>query len=118
MKKFLFLVLVLAICAAAFFTRPQNPKASFTDYLVNKQAQKDTVIPAAWTSIVAKDFADQCEYKDHYLWVDVKYHDKTVYTGAFSHWFNRAELKHDFQKGVEKAKDKMDSAADHLAGKS
>lgn len=117
MKKFLFLVLILAIGAAAYFAKPQDPKVSFANYLVDRSAKGDTILPAAWNEVAALRFADRCDYRDRLLWVDVKFHDKTVYTNVFSHWINRAELKNTLQDDVEKAKDKLDHAADKLAGK-
>ena len=97
----------MALGAAAFFTKPQDPKTSFTNYLVDKTSKGDSVIPAMWNSALATSFADRCEYKDRFLWVDVRFNDKTIYTGAYSHWFNRAELKKEAQDDLEKAKDKM-----------
>ena len=117
MKKLLILVLLIGLLAAAFFTRPQDPKTNFTNYLVDKTSKGDSVIPAAWNSMLASQFADRCIYKDRFLWVDVVYNDKTVYTGAFSHWFNRAELKHEAQDDIQKAKEKIDQTADKLSGK-
>ena len=107
MKKFLFFVLVVGFVAAAFFTRPQDPRKSFTDFLVARMTQGDkSGLHEQWDELRAKRFADECSYVDRYLWVDVKKEGTTVYTGAFSHWFNRAEVKETVQRNIDEAKEK------------
>ena len=77
MKKSLFVLLIAALCAAAFFTRPQDPKASFTSYLADHKSNA-SVVPVEWTDLASRSFAESCEYKDRYLWVDVKFEGKNV----------------------------------------
>jgi hypothetical protein len=38
----------------------------------------------------ADAFAETCDFKDRLLWVDVQRDGKTIYTGAFAHWFTFA----------------------------
>ena len=47
---------------------------------------------------IAQSFADTCTIKDHYLWVNVEKDGKTVFTGAFAHWFSHAAVKDQLHK--------------------
>ena len=101
MKSILILILSLALASAAFFTRPT--RADFKNYIVQQGTKGDgNVFAKGWDEYQAKNFADNCDFKDRFLWVDVQKDGQSVYTGAFSHWFDRAALK----EKIENAKHK------------
>ncbi len=109
MKKFTIIVLLIALVAAAHFTRPQDPKKNFADFLAAKMTQSDNgVVAEKWDEFQARQYADSCTYEDNFLWVSAKKDGKTVYTGAFAHWFNRDEIKKDLHRLEDKAQADVD----------
>lgn len=117
MKSLIITVLLAALLAAAFFTRPNQD--DFKRYIVNQQTKSDTnIVQKAIDEEIAKKTADGCTFRDRYLWVDVKQDGKTVYTGAFAHWFNRGEVKTqvktDLQKLDQKSKDGLNKLQDKI----
>jgi hypothetical protein len=94
MKKLLILVLLVALGAGAYLSKPAEPAKSFTHYLVNHEGRDAD--EAAMTVAT-------CEVADHLFWVDIKQDGKSVYTSAFHHWFNRAEVKHAVKQDVKAA---------------
>src|SRR5687767_281711 len=95
MKTFLIVLLAVALLAAACFTRPDEQ--NFRDHLARSRtprgqgdAQGATPFRRAMAEMEAEDFANACEFKDRLLWVDVQRDGKTIYTGAFAHWFKYA----------------------------
>ncbi len=102
MKSFIILILVVALAAAAYFTRPS--KADFQNYIVQKSTSGDTnFFSAGWDKMQAQSFADSVDLSDRYLWVDIQQNGTTIYTGAFGHWFNRATVKADVDTLKSKA---------------
>ena len=106
MKSLLILLLVFALSAALFLTRPT--KADFEKHvredtqIVNGQPTDgktiaDTVgeklrtfAPAAGSSKSPADlYLEQCAYENRFLWTNVKHNGQLVYTGAVGHWFKR-----------------------------
>lgn len=100
-KNAIILVLLAALAAAAFVTRPSD--RDFRSLLANdsppaarrvtdvKSALKDILISTAAGGLGgATDQQDGLDYKDRWLWVDVQRDGKTLYTGAFGHWFKRS----------------------------
>lgn len=115
MKKFTFFIVLLGLALAAFLTRSHDPKADFTNYWVQKRtAATSNPVARAVNDLQAHAFADQCEYKDRYLWVDVKNGGQTVFTNAYGRWFNRAEVKEVVEQKLEQARDKVKSEVDSL----
>ena len=109
MKTAIIFLLTLALLAAAFFTRPSE--ADFKRYIVEKQTQGDSgILKAGWDQFQAEEFTKECTVNNHILWTDVKKDGKTVYTGAFSHWFNRGTISDDLKKIQNKA-EKVKQAA-------
>ncbi len=104
MKSLIIFVLLVALCGAAFFTRPS--KADFENYVVQQSTKGDTnFFSAGWDKMQAESFVNNVQFNDRYLWVDVQQNGTTIYTGAFSHWFNRATVKADLDTVKEKAGD-------------
>jgi len=117
MKKLTILVLLAALIAAAHFTKPTEPKKSFTDFLVLKLTQNDNgVVKEKWDELQARTYAESCDYVDHFLYVSVKKNGKTVYRGAFAHWFNTDEIKQDVKQLENKAKTEV-QGLENSAGK-
>jgi hypothetical protein len=107
MKTAIILVLFFALLAAAFFTRPDQH--DFKSFIVKQQTKSDTNdFKKAIDQQIGEKFADHCQLKDRLLWVDVQREGKTIYTGAFAHWFNRAEVKSELQKMEDKSRDNLD----------
>jgi hypothetical protein len=102
MKSLLILILLVALGAAAFFTRPT--KDDFERYVVAESTKGDTnVFSAGWDKMQSENFVNSLTFKNHLLWVDVQQNGQTVYTGAFSHWFNRATVQADLNTAKQTA---------------
>jgi len=99
MKTFLIAILSLALLAAAFLTRPG--RREFILYLLDSSSAGDGSF-----SHSAIDQADRLSrsvtIKDRLLWVDIEKDGKTIYTGAFAHWYPRGE---NADKALPMAKD-------------
>jgi len=88
MKTLLILILSLALLAAAFFTRPTE--ADFERYFKDRSVQPDrNWLERTLGQFGTDSFLQQCTYRNRYLWTDVEHDGAVVYTGAFSHWFER-----------------------------
>lgn len=90
MKTFLICVLMLTLLAAAVFTRPSA--ASFRDYLTGAppRTRPSLALPQpayAMSESEADAYLGGCTVFDRILWVSVRRDGKTLYTGAFAHWF-------------------------------
>lgn len=103
MKTAVIFVLLLALIGAAFLTRPSE--ASFKQYIVDQKTSGDNdAIKRMIDEGRAQQFLAQCTFADRMLWVDVQQNGKTIYSGAFSHWFNRSEIArsaNDLQHSVD-----------------
>lgn len=110
MKTFIILVLFVALLAAAFFTRPSQ--SDFERYMTEqKTAGQTNLIKEGWAQFQADQYVRACTFNNRLLWMDVQRNGQTIYTGAFGHWFSRAQVASD----VEQAKQKIDSV--QLVGK-
>jgi hypothetical protein len=115
MQKLIIIVLLLALGGGAFLSKPSDPKQSFTDFLVAKATRGDTdVLSGSWDSFKARSYADSCDYKDRIFWSSVTRDGHTVYVNAFSHWFNRGELKQAAQSDLDTAKEAASEGVDRL----
>lgn len=106
MKTLLILLLVVALAAITFFTRPT--KADFERYIretakvENGQVsggqtvgekiaeQLKTYIATKGQESAIDQFLADMQYDNYYLWTNVK--DKSgqiLYTGMYGHWFKR-----------------------------
>jgi hypothetical protein len=98
MKTFLIVLLTAALLAAACFTRPDEQ--SFLDHLARSAVARGaggsgsprdaTNFRKAMAEMEAEAFGETCDFKDRLLWVDVQRDGRTIYTGAFAHWFRFA----------------------------
>jgi hypothetical protein len=91
MKSALILLLTVALAGSAFFTRPS--KDSF-DTMVKAQAeaQGGSFTGAMINGVKADAFLSATSFKDNYLWTSVAHDGKTIYVGAFGHWFERGKV--------------------------
>jgi hypothetical protein len=113
MKSFLILILLLALAAAAFFTRPS--KDDFEQYVVTQSTAGDTnFFSAGWDKMQAENFVNSVQFNDRYLWVDVEQNGNSIYTGAFAHWFNRAAVKADIDTVKKQAGDASDTVSKEI----
>ena len=105
MKSLLILVLIAALAGVLFFTRPT--KAHFEAHvknntqIVNGQPtggksltdkigdQLRTLVANKTNETAAELFLSRCTYENRFLWTNVKYDGKLIYTGAAGHWFER-----------------------------
>ncbi|MDB5302839.1 MAG: hypothetical protein JWM97_388 [Phycisphaerales bacterium] len=116
MKSFIILLLFVALGAAAYFTRPS--KDSFRSFIEENTTKNDhNLISQAIDKAKADYFADDCQIKDRYLWVNVERQGKTIFTGAFAHWFSHEEVKKQLQQDLDKAKEKAKDGMDHIEKK-
>jgi hypothetical protein len=91
MKSAIIFVLLLALLGAAALTRPGED--DFKRFIVAKSTQNDSnILKAGWDQFQADEFVKKCTFNNRILWTSVQQDGKTIYTGAFSHWFNRDEV--------------------------
>ena len=89
MKSLLILILVVALAAAAYFTRPTEEdfhrwfKAHAADSTSKNWLEK------AIGGIGVDYYLDHCTYQNNYLWANIVHDGTVVYSGAFAHWFQR-----------------------------
>jgi hypothetical protein len=99
MKNFLIIVLSLALAAAAFATRPSEPQ--FRVYLKGGDPASAAAAAVAERGTAGQKIfkilgrlggeepqARDYTFRDCYLWVDVQREGRTVYVGAFAHYFD------------------------------
>ncbi|HEY2584189.1 MAG TPA: hypothetical protein VGI81_00330 [Tepidisphaeraceae bacterium] len=102
MKTAIIIVLFVLLLAGAFLSRPSQ--ADFNRYMTEQTTGKDTnFLKVSWDKFQADQFVQGCTFKDRLLWVDVQKDGKTVYTGAFGHWFNHATIANDVKAVQQKA---------------
>lgn len=90
MKTLLLLALGAILCAGAFLSRPNQ--AQFKEYVTTRLAKGSTnPLSRFLAGAKADGYIRSAEFKDRLLWVDVQKDGKTVYTGAFSTWFEHSE---------------------------
>lgn len=106
MKSAIIFLLLVALLAAAALSKPSQE--DFQRYMTAKSTQGDTnVLKAGWDQYQAESYVKSCTFNNRILWMDVQKDGKTIYTGAFAHWFNRdtvaAEMKNvkDDVKGIK-----------------
>jgi len=110
MKSALIFVLLVALGAGAYMTKPTE--ADFKQYITDQKTHGDNgVLKATWDQYQADRFVKSCVFNNRIFWLDVQQNGTTVYSGAFNHWFNRAQISADVS-GVQQ---KIDSVK--LTGK-
>jgi hypothetical protein len=104
-KSLLILVLLLALLAALFLTRPHQ--ADFEQFARANKLTDDK--PAGGPSIIAtinqqirtfaadsgiedptERFLKHCSYDNYFIFVNVRKDGQVIYTGIVGHWFKRA----------------------------
>lgn len=103
MKTTIIVLLLAVIAALAYFTRPSERsfQTILAEQLQERAATASTTLP---TPTDPESLMKEITYKDRYLWVDVQKDGKTVYTGAFGHWFEWGKV---VEAPAEKATVKM-----------
>jgi hypothetical protein len=107
MKTLLILLLVLALSAILFLTRPS--KADFEKYIRETTTVVDgkptggktvtdtvkdklrTFAAAQANKSAAEIYLEQCTYQNRFLWINVMKDGKVVFTGAAGQWFERSK---------------------------
>jgi hypothetical protein len=90
MKTLLISILVVIVCAGAFLSRPNQQQ--FKAYVTNRLAKgSDNPLSQFFAGAKADQYIRSAEFKDRLLWVDVQKDGKTVFTGAFSTWFEHSQ---------------------------
>jgi hypothetical protein len=85
-KSLVILVLVLALSAGAFLSRPKP--ADFKPFIKQQMEQNAKGLGGQiWASFSVNRYVDSCTINDRGLWVTVERDGKRVYTGAFNHWW-------------------------------
>jgi len=86
MKTLIILILSLALLFAAGLTRPSEQ--DFSQFLKSQaQSTQTTFIGQIGADIWASNYAKGCTFKNRLLWTEVQKDGKTVFTGAFGHWW-------------------------------
>ncbi len=111
MKSAIIFVLLLLLVGGAALSRPGED--DFKRFIVAKATQNDSnILKAGWDQYQADEFVKKCTFNNRFLWTSVQQDGKTIYTGAFAHWFNRDEVaKHvnNVKQDVGEIKDKVGS---------
>ena len=93
MKTLIILMLLAVITGLAYFTRPSE--RSFQTIL-NQQVQERSATASAAIlpnrAVEPDALLKDVVYKDRFLWVDVQKDGRTIYTGAFGHWFEHGQV--------------------------
>jgi hypothetical protein len=108
MKSLLILLLVFALSAALFLTRPT--KADFETYIradgvkivegkvsggktiadtIGEKMKTFAGTSAAASKSPADLYLEQCTFENRVFWTNVRFNGKLAFTGAVGHWFER-----------------------------
>jgi len=111
MKSAIIFLLLVALLGGAALSKPNED--DFKRFIVAKTTQGDSnLIKAGWDQYQADEFVKKCTFNNRILWTSVQQDGKTIYTGVFSHWFNRDEVAKrakTVQDDVNVIKDKVES---------
>jgi hypothetical protein len=88
-KSFIILVLLAIAGGGAAISKPSQ--ASFADFYANYAAAGAGGIKGTIEAAAAKEYAQTYTYQDKIFWASVTKDGKTVFTGAFAHWWVRDE---------------------------
>jgi hypothetical protein len=90
MKTLVILILAVVLCGGAFLSRPDQEQ--FKSFVTDRLAKGSTnPLSRFFAKTKADQYVRDVEFKDRLLWVDVQKDGKTVFTGAFSTWFEHSE---------------------------
>jgi len=85
-KSILILVLLLALAAGAFMTRPSQ--ADFQNYMHQQNSGNGQLsLKGLWNDYELENYLKSVTFHDRVLWVTVEKDGQRQYTGAFGHWF-------------------------------
>lgn len=88
MRRYIGLVLTIAVASAAVATRPTE--ASFRNYLERQvRAKLNGGTQPLSLATDRRLFPRNYVYKNRYLWADMELDGRVLYTGAFNRWFVR-----------------------------
>ena len=91
MKTAIIFLLLLALLGGAALSKPSED--DFKRFIVAKTAQKDeNFLQAGIDQAKADLFVQNCTLTNRIFWVNVQQNGQTIYTGAFAHFFNRAQI--------------------------
>jgi hypothetical protein len=93
MKTLIILILFVAILGIAYFTRPSE--RSFQTVLAQEVQEHSStasasILPAR--TVEPDALMKEVVYKDRYLWTSIEKDGRTLYTGAFGHWFEHGKV--------------------------
>lgn len=87
MKTLLILVLLIALAAAAFLTKPTQ--ADFKTYI--QQGQSNMLsLKGIVNNLETSSYLNSLDFHDRILWTTVTQAGQTQYIGAFGHWFKQS----------------------------
>jgi len=93
MKSALIFLLLIVCLGGAALSKPSED--DFKRFVATKTGQKDANFVQAGVDQVKADlFVQNCTFVNRIFWVNVQQNGHTIYTGAFAHFFNRAQFTH------------------------
>lgn len=100
-KSLIIVVLFVFLLGGAFLSRPSQ--ADFKRYVTDQSTANDhNFLTVGWDRLQSDQFVQRCTFNDRLLWVDVQKDGKTIYTGAFGHWFNHTKIAKDVKTVEQK----------------
>jgi hypothetical protein len=90
-KSLTILALIILLAGGAFLSKPKE--ADFKPFIEQKLEAANSSngsIGKLAADLEADAYVKDCTFKDRMLWTTVQKDNKSVYVGAFSHWFNTA----------------------------
>ena len=115
MKSLLLVIVLAALGAGLYISKPTDPKKSFADFLEAKSSETGNTgfLSKQVSQFEAQQVADSCEYHDNFFWINVTQDGKVIYTNVFHRWFNRGDIK----ASINQAQTKLESDFDALKAK-
>ena len=111
MKTVIILLLLIALLGGAALSRPSQD--DFKRYITQQYTQSDkNPFSTALDQARADAFFNSCTISNRILWSTVQRDGRTLYTGAFAHWFSRADVNQEMNSiktDIDAAKAKVDS---------
>src|SRR5579864_4009655 len=111
MKSLIILVLLVLFLGGAALSRPSQD--DFKRFITEQYTQKDkNVFSAGIDQVRADAFVNSCTINNRVLWTTVQRDGRTLYTGAFAHWFSRADVNKEMnmvKTDIDIARQKMQS---------
>lgn len=86
MKTLLILILTIALLGGAALSRPSE--ADFKSFIKQQaEATQSSFFGKFGADVWADNYVKSCTFKNNVVCTQVQKDGKTVYTGAFSHWW-------------------------------